>query len=531
MADYGSRRWFGRSLLGFGVGLIIPTTLLERCQNSDQLKHNKPSSIDFRQNPVIAVPEIDLLIPTYLGNDQRCFYGRGKPHNFKLVDRFWLGTGKTAFQGITEWSGAGWTGQPTLVSDRQKIYLVIGSYDHHLRKIDISNNQEVWRYKFDDIIKGTATIYIDETASEENRIVILQGSRLGLGNYLGQAEPIPSLRAISFRTGKELWRLDVRLTDSYSRDHDSSALFLGNGLVFTAGENGIGYFLDSSAQTSKSKDGIRQPLVHSEVVLYQPNDIYRHGGNLVTESSPARLGNMIYIASGSGHVFGIDIRQKAITWDFFVGTDLDGTVAIAKDQKLFIAVEKQYNSGQGGVLKLNPQKPVKDAVEWFLPTGNISFAGWEGGIIGSVALNDDYNLDNQFPPLFAVVALDGFVYIGSQNKLSGQKVLDPNQSRHYDSPLILYKKLVGSSIATPIFTDDHHLIVPTYNGVHWFKINFQSIKQPTKSAIANQRGELFKLQVSYKSVFMEGVSFESTPIIWNNLVRICSRDGFLYTIG
>ncbi len=52
-----------------------------------------------------------------------------------------------------------------------------------------------------------------------------------------------------------------------------------------------------------------------------------------------------------------------------------------------------------------------------------------------------------------------------------------------------------------------------------------------QSAIANQKGELFKLQVSYKSVFMEGVSFESTPIIWNDLVRICSRDGFLYTIG
>ena len=62
-----------------------------------------------------------------------------------------------------------------------------------MRKIDIATNKEVWRYKFDDIIKGSSTIYIDQKASAENRIVILQGSRSGGGGK----KVVPSFRAIS----------------------------------------------------------------------------------------------------------------------------------------------------------------------------------------------------------------------------------------------------------------------------------------------------------------------------------------------
>lgn len=144
-------------------------------------------------------PKIDLLIPTYLGNNQRRFYGRGTPDNFKVVDNFKLGTG-VIYVGKTRKvsSGAGWTGQPNITKDRGKTHLVISSYDYILRKIDAANNQEVWQYKFDDVIKGSSTVYIDETANEENRIVILQGSRTSRPKK-GIA---PSFRAISLRTGQ-----------------------------------------------------------------------------------------------------------------------------------------------------------------------------------------------------------------------------------------------------------------------------------------------------------------------------------------
>ncbi|ERT09930.1 hypothetical protein M595_0025 [Lyngbya aestuarii BL J] len=109
----------------------------------------------------------DLLVPTFLGNSQRRFYGRGIPEGLNIIHQFPLGTGVT-YVGSTRkvWSGAGWTGQPTITRDQGKIYLVIGSYDHYLRKIDFETNEEVWRYKFDDVIKGSSSIYLDETATE-----------------------------------------------------------------------------------------------------------------------------------------------------------------------------------------------------------------------------------------------------------------------------------------------------------------------------------------------------------------------------
>ena len=200
-----SRRTFNQQLGQFLLSAAVPSAVLKQCQTES----SNQAFLETNLNNFLAKadPEIELLVPTFLGNDQRRFYGRGVPKSLKLIDKFQLGSGRT-FLGRRSvvWSGAGWTGQPTITRDRGKTYLIIGAYDHNLRKIDIATNKEVWRYKFDDIIKGSSTIYIDEKASAENRIVILQGSRSGGGGK----KVVPSFRAISFRTGKELWKLNIR---------------------------------------------------------------------------------------------------------------------------------------------------------------------------------------------------------------------------------------------------------------------------------------------------------------------------------
>ncbi|MCZ0898821.1 hypothetical protein ON021_23605, partial [Microcoleus sp. HI-ES] len=249
-----SRRTFNQQLGQFLLSAAVPPAVIKLSQTES----SEQALLETNLNNFLAKadPEIELLVPTFLGNDKRRFYGRGVPKSLKLIDKFQLGSGRT-FLGRRSvvWSGAGWTGQPTITRDGGKTYLIIGAYDHNLRKIDIATNKEVWRYKFDDIIKGSSTIYIDQKASAENRIVILQGSRSGGGGK----SVVPSFRAISFRTGKELWKLDIRKTPSYSRDNDSSALDLGGGVLFNAGENAIGYFLDSSTSSAKIKQGIKQP--------------------------------------------------------------------------------------------------------------------------------------------------------------------------------------------------------------------------------------------------------------------------------
>lgn len=520
-----SRRTFNQQFIPFFLLSAAPPVLLNQCHSETF----NESLIQSNLNKILEKldPEIELLVPTFLGNDQRRFYGRGTPKGLKLLDKFQLGSGRTFLGKKSQiWSGAGWTGQPSITKDRGKTYLVIGSFDHNLRKIDITNNHEVWRYEFDDILKGSSTIYIDENASDLNRIVILQGSRSGMG----RSAKVPSFRAISFRTGKELWKLDIKKTPSYSRDNDSSALYLGKGVIFNAGENAIGYFLNSSATAAKIKDGMKQPEILSEIQLYDNSDISKHRGNLVAESSPARLGNKFFLAAGSGHIYGISIDKREIIWDFYTGSDLDGSVVISQSGKLFCAIEKQYISGNGGVIKLNPNKEPNQSVEWFLPTGNKRFSGWEGGIIGSVALNDEYN-SGEFPPLFATNAIDGNLYIGSQDMTTGKKVAVPWRGESYNTPLIVFQKNIGASISTPIFTDGNKLVTAGYNGVYLFNLNWEKTKSSSGNVLKNSQGDFYRLKVEEAARFKPGLSFEATPVVWDGIIRICARDGWMYTLG
>lgn len=484
----------------------------------------------LNSNPERLRPDIELFVPTYLGNPQRRFYGRGTPQGLALRDRFYLGSGTSVVGGrLGTWSGAGWTGQPTIARDGDRTYLVIGAYDRSLRKLDIETRQVVWRYQFDDILKGSSSLYIDETADEDNRIVILQGSRRGVGNSLGSPF-VPSFRAISFRTGKELWRLNIRQTSSYSRDNDSTALDLGDGTLFNVGENAIGYFIDSSTQNVSPKNGFSVPNIEQEIQLYESEDVALYGGNLVAESSPAILGDRLYIASGGGRIYGIDLNTREIVWRFRAGGDLNGTIAISREGKLFSTLDRERIPGQGGAYKLDPSKPDPDCVEWFLPTLNLPFATWEGGITGSVALNDEYRAPD-IPPLFATNAIDGNLYVGSQNRVTGQQVRGPFLQRDFDTPVIVFQKQIGASISTPIFTDGNRLVSAGYNGVHLFQLNYTVASSNDPLALPGASGTFYRVQVEEIATFNPGGSFEATPVVWEGQVWVCSRDGWMYTLG
>ena len=82
----------------------------------------------------------------------------------------------------------------------------------------------IWKYRFDDVIKGTGSLFHDRNAmSPENSLIIIQGARMGLDAAFDQ-QIVPSLRGISYFTGEELWRMNCRRTETYSRDVDGSAV-------------------------------------------------------------------------------------------------------------------------------------------------------------------------------------------------------------------------------------------------------------------------------------------------------------------
>ncbi len=469
------------------------------CNDADSLK----SDSAFSQHKVI--------IPTFLGNEQRNYYGENPPDTLEVLWKLYLGKGKTVISrklGSRIWAGAGWTGQPLLVQEDSSLYLIQGAYDHHLKKINAENGALIWQYKFDDVVKGTGTIWeAPDTFPTENRLIILQGSRLGVENYL-DTKYIPSYRAISYASGRELWRLNVKWTDSYSRDADGSALIL-NDTAYIGLENSLFTLLNPSPYKASVINGMLQPEIIQETKLYTKSDIISHKNNVVTESSPCLLDSIIYIASGSGHIYGYSYRDKKLVWDFFIGSDIDGSAIVTHDKCLLVSVEKQYIEGQGGAFKLDPSKSPEDAVVWYLPTDDIEYASWEGGIIGSGAVNDHYN-DDSIPYLAAFSAIDGYLYVVQHDSLDHTKRVDgPRKEHRYPTPRLVFKYRIGNSISTPLLFSNK-LIAASYGGIYLFEYD---------------RNLNFKLLSKFPA------SFESTPIVYDEKIYVASRNGYFYCLG
>lgn len=458
-----------------------------------------------------SLPDIKILIGTFLGNEKRNYYGNEAPGNLEIIWKHYLGKGVTVISrksGQRIWAGAGWTGQPLLVQENGQLFLIQGAYDHNLKKINAENGQIVWEYAFDDVVKGTGTIWHNAWSNNSNSgYIIFQGSRLGVGNYL-DANHVPSFRAISYFTGEELWRFDVKWTDSYSRDADGSALII-NDTLYTGLENSLFTVLNPNPAKAVIKDGMLQPEIIQEIKLYEKEDVAAHHYNIVTESSPCRLGSHIYIASGSGHVYGYNLGTKKLDWDFRIGSDIDGSAVVTDDNCLVVSVEKQFIPGPGGIFKLDPSRDPENCVVWFFPTADSSFSSWQGGVIGTASITDSYP-SGLSSNLAAFTGIDGYLYVVDHQQTDpGMTVTGPDGTSVYHTPVLIFKKYIGPSISTPIFVNDK-LIAAGYNGIFLFE---------------------FDKERNFTLLDRFSAPFESTPVAWDGKIYVASRNGYLYCFG
>jgi outer membrane protein assembly factor BamB len=492
-----------RFLMKIFLFVLILTFLVKQnlySQNFSELSNGK-------------IKDVEVIIGTFLGNWQRNFYGNQAPSKLHELWKLDLGKGKTVISatiGEKEWAGSGWTGQPLLVREDNRLYLLQSSLDHHLKKIDAHTGKLIWQYKFDDVIKGTGTIWMNKKATTLNEsVMILQGSRRGLEKNLA-SKHVPSFRAISYFSGKELWRLDVKRTASYSRDVDGSALVLSD-TAYIGLENSTFVVFSPDLKYTAMKDNMKQPKIYRQIPLFNNRDIQLHGGNLVVESSPALLNNRIYITAGSGHVYAYDLNKHKLTWDFYIGSDLDGSPVVTSDQCILVTVEKQYIEGKGGVIKLDPSKPSDESVVWYFPTENDTLVSWHGGIIGSACVNDRTRVPGQ-PTICAVTGIDGFLYVLDYTKFDTKKgkIEGPHKQKSYKTPELLFKYKIGPSISTPIIVGNK-LIAAGYYGIYLFEFN--------------ENRQFSLLQKRLRS------AFESTPIVYNKRIYVGSKDGYLYCFG
>jgi outer membrane protein assembly factor BamB len=452
---------------------------------------------------------LHVLNSTFLHHPSRNYYGDSAPSHLQTIWKLFLGQGTTRVGQETKlWKGAGWTGQPLLFVENGKKYLIQGAYDHQLKKIEAATGKIIWQYGFDDVIKGTGSIWINHKAdSLEDFALILQGSRAGKSIY---STTVPSYRAVSLITGKDRWQLNSTQTRSYSRDVDASALIL-NDTAYLGLENSIFTLFDPNPNWAALQQGLRQPHVYCQRdTLYRKSDRRTHGGNLVTEASPTLLGQRIYIASGAGRIWGYHLEKDSLDWMYFTGSDIDGTPVVTADACLLVAIEKQYIKGLGGVLKLDPSLPPDRAAQWYFSTPDFEFATWKGGVVGSVAVNAQYKQPEE-PNMAAFVGIDGFLYVVNTDQLVDtppQPTFDT--SLYLPQPQLVFKYRVGPSISTPIWVGKQ-LFAATSKGISRFEW------QADSSTFA------FKEQVRIRC--------ESTPVVDQGRLYVASRNGYLYCLG
>lgn len=459
----------------------------------------------------LAPESITLAHPTYLGGARR----RQKdaepgPRTLDLQWKLPIGSGATRLPdgALVSWSGTGWTGQPTLVVVDGVPSLVIGGYDHGLRRIDAATGTVIWRAELEDVIKGTNTIYYDPRRPAGDRLVVVSGSRRGPQRVLGDPAIAP-LRAFSFATGEELWRLPIPKTENYSQDVDASPLFV-DGRLIAAIEPGYVLALDTSKLVDGPEGHPMPTIVASSPPLWAPEDVaarpWMGGSNLALEGSPAVLGDRIYIASSSGHVYGLDRETLAIEWDFAPGGDFDSTVVVTPEGKLLVGMERQYVE-HAGVFMLDPSKPPAEAVDWFFPTEDRGIGEWQGGVVGSVALHPA-------APLAAFCSVDGYVYV-VRTDLTEDGGSGPRGDEGYKRPVMVFKDHVGGSISTPAMVNDRMVAVGLDRMVHLYEI-----ADPAGNATFAEIG-----------TFTAEGPFESTPLVWEGRVYVGCRDGYLYCLG
>jgi len=475
-----------------------------------------------------------VKMATFLGNATRRFYGLGPaPKHLSLIWSTAIGSGwtsgKTAKEPPSVWSGTGWTGEPALVRDGGKLYILVGGYDHNLHKIDAATGKTIWKYPFDDIIKSSPSVIANPSPTgKDDKYIVMAGSRRGYPMKIDDPR-IASYRAVAFGSGKELWRLPVPQTICYSRDCDGSGFYLA-GREYIGVESGWFYALDPLATEPWGK--YRQPKALAKTLLLgTPQDAKGHGPDLALEASPALLNGIIYITSGAGEVYGLRPSDLKVVYDYHTGSDLNGTSVPTTSGKLLIPVEKQYIPGHGGVLMLDPSKPAAQSLVWYFPTGDRAIGDWLGGIIGSVGVNDDYNPGGHRPALAAFLAIDGYAYVVSQDTLAKKTVSGPNLETGWPTPKLVAKVWVDGGVSTPIFIDDD-LIVTSYDDkVHEYHLSYAHSTQGAPGALPAKDGTWWKVSLHETSAFTGGGSYESTPIVWDGRVYVGSRNGYFYCLG
>ena len=422
----------------------------------------------------------------FRGNPTRTFYGTGPlPDGLEVLWRFpdepMCGNSPVGGQPKV-WCGTGWTGEPVIWERPDGVTEVIfGGYDKNIHFLDAATGERTRPdFYMGDIIKGSVVL-------DPDGYPLL---------YAGSRDPRYRIIALDRETPVELWSLDAAaVAGMWNNDWDSSAVIL-NDMLLEGGENSWWFAVKLNRERDETGLVTVQPQILYQTPMWTDELLRAVGRQQSVETSTAVFGDTAYVANSAGRVVGFDISEgdwnrDRMVFDYWMGDDVDATIVIDAEGKLYVASEIDLTTARGAevgqLVKLDPD--LADPLVWSVAVPSVG--GVAGGIWATPALGNGvlYAATNT-GDLLAVDTTDGTV------------VWSDNIGLH--------------AWSSPVIVDDTLVVAVDCDLDSGFRA--YDISNPY------QPEQIWESRVT-------GGCIESTPGVWNGTMYVGSRDGFFYALG
>jgi len=362
--------------------------------------------------------------------------------------------------------------------------LIVGAFDHSVHFVDATTGLPTREpFRTGDIIKGSVTLDPDGfpllyVGSRDNRFRALALDR----------EPVEQVWELNAADHPGIW----------NNDWDSNAVVV-EGLLLEGGENG--FFFAFELNRGYSGDGLVtiEPVLVAKIPTWDSGLIAAIGDrNASVESSIAVFGTTAYVTNSGGRVMGIDLtrlgeEEPPIVFDFWTGDDTDATPVVDGDGYLYVASELERRTERslelGQLMKLDPLGRGP-AVVWSIHVPALGGVG-DGGLWATPALGDGVLYAATHPgQLLAVDTATGAI-----------TWTDEIGFHAWSSPVVIDGVLL--------------LAVDCELGGALRAYDLTDPRAPT---------------VLWNAPLQSGC-IESTPAVWNGVIYVGSRDGFIRAWG
>lgn len=467
----------------------VASTVIERSTTSTTTIPDEPMHtwVDAR---TVGQPYGDTVegLLTFRGNPTATWYGKGPVPTTPEIKWSFPDTpmcSSSTDLGVTStWCGNGWTGQPVIWERPDGVTeMIFGAYDRKLHFLDADSGQPTRSpILTGDIIKGTPTIDPDGFplvyfGSRDNKLRIVA---------LDRTDPVV------------IWEneADLAIEGRWNDDWDSSPRIV-NDVMFEGSENSIYYIW----KLNRGYDDLGLVTVEPQLKFKMEtwtqqllNDIGPSYPAVSVENSSALYEGRVYFANSGGRVIGLDITniengEAPIVFDYWVGDDVDASIVIDEEGMLYVSAEyeryTQRAKDLGQLIKLNPYEP-DDPYIWGMYS--LTEPPVKGGLWSTPALGREV--------LYAVTN-KGFLVAVDRETGEEAWVFEVGEGS-WSSPAIV----------------DNRLLVASNSGL------LRSF------VIDDERNPV--LEWTFK---VGNGNIEATPAVWNGMIYLGNRDGFMYAIG